>query len=321
VTALASHQLGRTGIFLTELSLGCAALGNLFSPVDDETATATVDAAWSMGVRTFDTAPHYGLGLSERRLGAAVRARPRDEFVVSTKVGRRLEPVDPPYAADTEGFAVPATHVRRFDFSADGVQRSLESSLDRLGLDRVDIALLHDPTAHVEQAIGQAYPALARMRDEGVVGAIGAGMNDAATLARFVTETDIDVVLLAGRYTLLDRSGADLLLPAAAERGVGVVVGGVFNSGLLADPHAPDARFDYQSAPAEMVARARRLDAICTAYGVPLRAVAARFPLGHPAVASVLIGARSPAEITDAVRLRDHPIPAQLWDALEEDRT
>jgi D-threo-aldose 1-dehydrogenase len=316
VTALARHRLGASDVVVTELSLGCAALGNLFSPVDDATATATVDAAWSMGVRTFDTAPHYGLGLSERRLGTALRTRPRDEFVVSTKVGRLLEPLDPPHGPDTEGFAVPATHARRLDFSADGVRRSLEASLERLGLDRVDIALLHDPDDHVEEALRQAFPALARMRDEGMVGAIGAGMNEAATLARFVTDADIDVVLLAGRYTLLDRSGADTLLPAAVQRGVRVIVGGVFNSGLLADPSALNARFDYHVAPAALVDRARRLEAICAAYEVPLRAAAVRFPLRHAAVASVLIGARSPAEIVDAVELRGRALPPELWDAL-----
>jgi D-threo-aldose 1-dehydrogenase len=315
VPPLSQRRLGRSGVTVTELSLGGAAIGNLFTAVGDATAAATIDAAWDGGIRLFDTAPHYGLGLSERRLGAALRDRPRDEYLISTKVGRLLLPADPPYQPDAAGFAVPATHERRFDFSADGVRRSLEASLDRLDMDRVDIALIHDPDDHGQQALTQAYPALERFRAEGVVRAIGVGMNQAGLLTRFIRDTNIDVVLIAGRYTLLDQRAADELLPAAADRGVGVIVGGVFNSGLLADP-SDDARFDYDRAPPAMLRRARELEAVCGSHGVPLRAAAARFPLGHSAVASVLIGARSPAEISDAIELRERAIPAALWDAL-----
>ena len=210
---------------------------------------------------------------------------------------------------------MPARYVRRFDFSADGVRRSLAASLDRLGLDRVDIALIHDPDSHGEQALREAYPALAKLRAEGAVGAIGVGMNQAAMLTRFVTETDIDVVLVAGRYTLIDQSAAGALLPAALKRGVSVIAGGVFNSGLLAAP-VPGSTYDYQTAPDSLLSRARRLEETCARFGVPLRAAAARFPLTHPAVASVLIGVRSAAEITDALRLRQLDIPAALWDSL-----
>jgi D-threo-aldose 1-dehydrogenase len=312
---LPQRRLGRSQVRVTELSLGGAAVGNLFTEVTDEDAGATVDAAWAGGIRTFDTAPHYGLGLSERRLGSALRYRPRDEYVISTKVGRLLRPADPPYGRDREGFAVPADHRRVFDYSADGVRRSLDESLRRLGLDRIDIALIHDPDDYWEQALREAYPALEKLRAEGCVGAIGVGMNQAAMLTRFVTETDVDVVLMAGRYTLLDRSAADELLPAALDRGVSVIAAGVFNSGLLAAP-APGATYDYQAAPGSLIEAARRLEAACARYGVPLRAAAARFPLAHPAVASVLIGARSAAEISDAINLRELAIPAQLWDVL-----
>jgi D-threo-aldose 1-dehydrogenase len=315
---LAMRPLGRSAVRVTELSLGGAALGNLFTEVSDEDAAATIEAAWDGGIRTFDTAPHYGLGLSERRFGAALRHRPRHEYVISTKVGRILQPASALAAArggDTEGFAVPAAQVRVFDFSADGVRRSLDASLERLGLDRVDIALIHDPDDHGEQALHEAYPALERLRAEGVVAAIGVGMNQAEMLTRFVTDTDVDVVLVAGRYTLLDQSTAAALLPAAAERGVAVIAGGVFNSGLLAAP-AAGAHFDYRPAPAGLVERARQLEAVCAGFGVPLRAAAARFPLRHPAVASVLIGARSPDEIADAIRLRETELPPALWDDL-----
>jgi D-threo-aldose 1-dehydrogenase len=331
-------------VHVTELSFGGAAIGNLFTEVSEQDARAAVDAAWDGGIRTFDTAPHYGLGLSERRLGDALRHRPRDEYVICTKVGRLLEPGHPagsrpgpgpagsdapgggqaggpsgdsPPCGDPEGFAVPARYVRRFDFSADGVTRSLEASLARLGLDRADIVLIHDPDEHAEQAFREAYPALEKLRAAGVVGAIGAGMNQAEMLTRFVTDTDVDLVLVAGRYTLLDRSAAAELLPAALRRGVSVIAGGVFNSGVLAAPVA-GATYDYQAAPAELIAKAGRLDQTCARFGVPLRAAAARFPLTHPAVASVLIGARDAAEVTDALRMRAVGIPDALWDSLAD---
>jgi D-threo-aldose 1-dehydrogenase len=308
------RRLGRSRVHATEMSFGGAAIGNLFTEVSEDDARAAVEAAWDGGIRTFDTAPHYGLGLSERRLGDALRDRPRDQYVISTKVGRLLEPAGAG-GRDTEGFAVPARYVRRFDYSADGVRRSLEASLSRLGLDRVDIVLIHDPDNHAEQALGEAYPALEKLRAEGTVRAIGAGMNQAEMLTRFVADTDIDLVLVAGRYTLLDKSAARELLPAALRRGVSVIAGGVFNSGVLAAPEA-GATYDYQAAPDDLIVRARRLAQTCAGFGVPLRAAAARFPLTHPAVASVLIGARSAAEVTDALQLRALDIPAALWDAL-----
>ena len=317
--ALPSRRLGRSPVQVTELSFGGAAIGGLYTEVSEDDARAAVDAAWAGGIRTFDTAPHYGLGLSERRLGDALRDRPRDEYVISTKVGRILEPAAPrpdgTVGSDTEGFAIPARFVRRFDFSADGVRRSLEASLDRLGLDRVDLALIHDPDDFGEQALREAYPALERLRAEGTVRAIGAGMNQTAMLTTFVTDTDVDVVLVAGRYTLLDRSAGQELLPAAQRRGVSVIAGGVFNSGVLAAP-AAGATYDYQPAPGALLDRARRLAETCERFGVPLRAAAARFPLTHPAVASVLIGVRSAAEVADALALRVLDIPAALWDFL-----
>jgi D-threo-aldose 1-dehydrogenase len=309
-------SLGRSGVAVSELSFGAAGIGNLYSVVTDDMARAAVDVAWEQGIRYFDTAPHYGLGLSERRLGAALRQRPRGEYTVSTKVGRILEPVGGVDGDDlAEGFAVPATHRRRWDFSAPGIARSLAGSLERTGLDRIDVVYLHDPDAHVEQALREAYPALERLRAEGVVGAIGVGMNQAAALARFVRETDVDVVLLAGRYTLLDQRGLEELLPASSYRGVSVVAGGVFNSGLLADPRS-DATFDYTQVSPEVLARAVRMRHVCERHGVPLRAAALRFPFGHPAVAGVLLGCRSAAEVRDAVAMARATVPSVLWDDL-----
>jgi D-threo-aldose 1-dehydrogenase len=310
--------LGASAIRVTTLGFGGAPIGSLYQAVDEAAALGAVAAALRAGVRFFDTAPHYGLGLSERRLGHALAAWPRSELVVSTKVGRVLVP-DPDGASrrDGEGFAVPATHRRVWDFSRAGVRRSLEASLERLGLDRVDVALLHDPDHHRRQAVEEAYPALHELRAQGAVGAIGAGMNQWQMLADLVRHTDLDVVLLAGRYTLLDQSALDGLLPLCAARGVSVVVGGVFNSGLLATPAPrPDATYDYAPGPAEVVARARRIAAVCGRHGVALPQAALAFPTAHPAVASVLVGMRSEAEVAENTALAARPTPAALWEEL-----
>uniref|UniRef100_UPI00368F4836 aldo/keto reductase n=1 Tax=Streptomyces sp. NPDC059696 TaxID=3346911 RepID=UPI00368F4836 len=309
--------LGATGVRVTRLAFGAAGIGNLYHPTDDEAAFAAVDAAWDAGIRTFDTAPHYGLGLSERRLGTALRDRPRDAYTLSTKVGRLLEPRPRGGQGDdlAHGFAVPDTHRRVWDFSADGVRRSLHASLERLGVDRVDVALLHDPDDHGDQALREAYPALERLRAEGVVKAIGIGMNQTVLPARFLRETDIDVVLLAGRYTLLEQDGLGDVLPEAAAHRRSVLIGGVFNSGLLTDPK-PGARYDYAPAPEPVLDRALRLKAVAARHGVPLRSAALHFPYGHPAVASVLTGARTAEEVRDTLWHLRHPVPAALWDEL-----
>ncbi|MEV0318045.1 aldo/keto reductase [Streptomyces sp. NPDC050658] len=313
MSGIARRTLGPGGVEVTELSFGAAGLGNLYTPVTDEAAAAAVDAAWDAGIRCFDTAPHYGIGLSERRLGAALRARPRESYTISTKVGRLLVPVEGAVGDDLgQGFAVPATHRRVWDFSADGVRRSLEESLERLGLDRVDVVYLHDPDDHAEQAFREGYPALERLRAEGVVGAIGAGMNQTAMLTRFVRDTDVDAVLCAGRYTLLDQSALADLLPAAQARGTAVVMGGVFNSGLLADPR-PGATYDYTAAPAALLDRARRLQSTAERHGTTLRAAALAFPLAHPAVAGVLVGTRSSAEVRDTAEQFAAKVPVGFW--------
>jgi D-threo-aldose 1-dehydrogenase len=309
--ALRGVPLGRTGLRVSALGLGTAPLGNLFSPVSDQDADATVRAALDAGITYLDTAPHYGLGIAERRLGGVLAGLPRDAFVLSTKVGRLVRPLQAGEAADPEGYVTPPGK-RVWDLSRDGVRRSLEESLQRLGLDRVDVAFLHDPDDHERQAYRDAFPALAELRDQGVVRAIGAGMNQAEMLARFVRDLDLDVVLVAGRYSLLDQRALRELLPACAERGVAVVVGGVFNSGLLADPR-PGAPFDYLPAAPELVARAGRLAEVCGRHGVPLRAAALAFPFGHPAVTSVLVGARTAAEVQDAVAMAARQVPAGLW--------
>ena len=313
--ALETVALGRRGLRVSRLGLGTAPLGNLFTEVPESDADATVDTALAAGITFLDTAPHYGLGVAERRLGRRLAQLPRERFVLSTKVGRLIRPLEAGETADPEGFMATPAAKRVWDFSRDGVRRSLDESLDRLGLDRVDVALVHDPDAHVQEASEQALPALAELRDQGVVRAIGAGINQAEMLTRFVRELDLDLVLMAGRYSLLDQRALAELLPACAERGVAVVIGGVFNSGLLADP-GPGATFDYAPAPPELVERAGRLQAVCARHGVPLRAAALAFPFGHPAVANVLVGARTAAEVQDAVAMLGRPVPTDLWTEL-----
>ena len=294
------------------LVFGGAPIGGLYAPVSDEAAAGTLAAAWDAGIRAFDTAPHYGVGVSERRLGAFLAGRPRDEFTVCTKVGRRLVPAAGDVQGE-EGFydIPPLTRVR--DYSRDGVRRSLEESLGRLGLDRVDIVLIHDPDDVLEQA---AYPALAELRDQGTVRAVGAGMNSAAALAWLVERCDLDCVLVAGRYTLLDQSAGEVLFPLCQRRGVAVLAAGVFNSGILAGP-GDGATYDYAPASPGLLARARRMRDACASYGIPLPAAALRFTLRHPVVTAAVVGARTPEEITADASYLSSPIPDTLWAELD----
>jgi D-threo-aldose 1-dehydrogenase len=314
--------LGRSRVAVTELGFGAASIGNLYREVPDEQAAAAVTAAWDAGVRYFDTAPHYGLGRSERRIGEVLRQYRRDEYVLSTKVGRLLVP-NPDGAGRTDldnGFAVPAGLRRQWDFSADGVRRSLDESLERLGLDRVDILLIHDPEESNDPAgaLVQAAPALARLREEGVIGAYGVGSKQWQILQRFVTETDVDVVMLAGRYTLLEQPALDELLPDCEKHGVSVLNVGVFNSGLLArDWPEDDGHYEYGAVPPALLDRARAIAALCREYGTTLPHAALVFAGAHPAVASVVVGAGRAAHFTrNADLLASPPPPVQLWEEL-----
>jgi D-threo-aldose 1-dehydrogenase len=321
--------VGRTGLTVTRLGFGGASIGGLFTAVGDEDAVDTIRHAWELGIRYFDTAPLYGYGASERRFGAALADRPRADYVLSTKVGRLVrETVAIPPGADIDrqalggrddAYYVVADPVRIvFDYSGDGVRRSIEESLERLRLDRIDIALIHDPDDHWREAIEGAWPALERLRSEGVIRAVGAGMNQSAMLTRFVRETSMDAVLVAGRYTLLDQEALADLLPACQERGVAVFVGGVMNSGVLADPK-PGATFNYAPAPPAVIDRARRIGEACARHDVPLRAAAMQFPMAHPAVASLVAGVRTAAHLDDYPTLLAHPIPTHLWSELRSE--
>lgn len=305
------------------LALGGAPLGNLFAEVSDGDAERTLERAWALGIRGFDTAPHYGQGLSELRLGRFLQGRPRSDFVLSTKVGRLLEP-DAHAEPDQHGYVRTLRYATRYDYSADGALRSIAASLDRLKLDRIDIAYIHDidrrthgeqQPARYAEAMRGAYRALARLRAEGVVRAIGLGVNDWDVCRDALHDADFDGFMLAGRYTLLDRSAAELL-PLCEQRGVALVIAGVYNSGVLASGAVPGARFDYRVAPSDVLQRVRVLEAVCRRFGVPLRAAALQFPRRARAVASVVLGARSAAEVEDALRMAHHPIPPALWEAL-----
>jgi D-threo-aldose 1-dehydrogenase len=313
---LPAAPLGSSGVRATRLMFGGAPIGGLFAAVDEDTALATLEAAWAAGIRAFDTAPHYGVGLSELRIGQFLAGRPRREYVLSTKVGRLLEPAGQSSSVEgAEGFYGTPQLTRVRDYSRDGVLASLEASLERLGVDRVDIALIHDPDDHGTEALDGAYPALAELRAQGVVGAVGVGMNQVELLEWFLPRTDLDCVLVAGRYTLLDTRAAAALLPECQRRGVGVLAAGVFNSGVLADP-GPAATYDYRPAPPGVVERARRIATVCARYGRPIGAVALQFTLRHPAVSAAVVGARSPGEIdADAGYLADR-VPDALFEEL-----
>ncbi|MFI1992110.1 aldo/keto reductase [Actinoplanes sp. NPDC020271] len=299
--------LGGTGVTVTRLGMGLAPIGGLFTPVGDEAAVAAIDTAWQQGVRFFDTAPLYGAGLSERRAGLALRGR--SDAVLATKVGRRLVPAP---GATGGMWSEPSGASPVWDFSTAGVRRQHRESLERLALDRVDVLHLHDPDEHFAEALDDALPALVELREQGLIGAVSAGMNQSAMLTEFARTGLFDCFLLAGRYTLLDQSGRKDLLPECERRGISVICGGVYNSGILADPGG-NATFDYAAAPPAVVAKARAMAEVCARHDVPLRAVALQFPLAHPAVASVVIGMRSAAEAADAAAMAAVEIPGGLW--------
>ena len=312
----ARATVGRTDLSVPRVGLGTAVLGNFQQAISDEDAIGVLDHALEKGLRYFDTAPLYGHGLAERRVGRAVAKVPRDELTLSTKVGRLLREGAPrdesqyvdgvPYYRD-----VPSSGPV-WDFTEDGIRQSVAESLERTGADRFDILLMHDPDAHLTEAASTGYRALSDLRTAGSVRAVGAGMNSSAPLAGLVRECDLDVVLLAGRYTLLDQTAARDLMPLCAERGTSVVVGGVFNSGILVDP-VPGAQFNYLPAGADVLAKAEAIRSVCDRHGVPLGAAAVQFPLAHPVVCTVLIGPRTVGELDMDLALFEVDIPPRLW--------
>jgi D-threo-aldose 1-dehydrogenase len=309
------------------LGFGGAPLGNLYQAVDDAQAEHALAAAWELGLRYFDTAPLYGNGLSEQRIGRFLCGNPRDSYVLSSKVGRVLDA--DALAGEAESGYVHAlrAHVR-FDYSADGALRSIEDSLRRLGVDRLDIAYIHDidcrthgalQSQRFREAMEGAFPALQRLRDEGVLRAVGLGVNETQPCIDALRYGDFDCFMVAGRFTLLDSSAYERLVPACATRGVRLVVAGAYNSGILACGAVPGARYDYGPASAATLARVARLEGVARRYDVPLRAAALQFALGSPVVSQVMVGVRSAEEMIDSAAMFRHPIPAAFWNALQSE--
>ena len=318
---LPSRRLSRSGLTVSALGFGCAPLGDLYARVDEQQARATIAAALAAGIVLFDVAPLYGHGLAEQRLGAVLRERPRDSFVLSTKVGRWMNPRAS--RGDGSGYMGGLPHQAIVDYSYDGTMRAYEQSLLRLGLDRIDVLLIHDVDVHTHgadlvdrrfaEAMDGAYRALARLRDAGEIRAIGVGVNESQMCARFARAGDFDCMLLAGRYTLLEQGALDDFLPLAQQKEIGLMLGGVFNSGILATGAVRGAKFDYRDAPEPILERVRAIEAVCARHRVPLAVAALRFPFGHPAVASVVLGAVTPDEITRNASSLGTPVPAELW--------
>lgn len=323
MTTINTRAIGKTDVQVSELGFGGAPLGNLYAELDDDQALATVDAAYNGGIRYLDTAPYYGHGLSEHRIGQALRTVPRDRFVLSTKVGRVLKPEDP---RRIEPGQFPGCLPFRpvFDYSYDGVMRSVEDSLQRLGLHRIDIVLIHDvdvwthqsqdaTDARFREVMEGGYKALHKLRAEGIIGAVGCGLNEWQACERFARSGDFDCFLLASRYTLLEQESLNTLLPLCQEKSISIIIGGPYNTGILATGAIPGAYYNYGTAPPDILDKVRKIEAVCTRHGVPLAAAALAFPLHHPAVASVIPGARSVTEIQRNIATFRTVIPAALW--------
>jgi D-threo-aldose 1-dehydrogenase len=323
------RTLGKAGVEVTIMGFGGAPLGNMYQAFADAQARATVEVCYDAGIRYFDTAPLYGFGLSEHRLGEALRGRRRDDFVLSTKVGRLLEPGDPA-TLDHGQFKASLPFAQVYDYSYDGVMRSLEDSLQRLGTWRIDILLVHDldvwthkseeaRRARVEEFMAGGYRAMVGLREQGTVRAIGAGVNETAACEDLAERGDFDCFLLAGRYTLLEQAPLDELLPLCERRRIALIIGGAYNTGILATGAIPGAYFQYAPAPEEIMERVRRIEAVCARHGVRLPTAALQFPLGHPAVATVIPGTRSPAEVAQNVEIFTPDIPADFWAELKHE--
>ena len=321
---MSSPEAGTPRLDIPRLGYGAANVGNLFRPLSDDEAWAVLDAAWESGIRYYDTAPHYGLGLSERRLGAFLQTKPREEYVLSTKAGRLLRP-NPAHAGglDTANdFHVPDDLQRVWDFSADGIRASVEESRERLGIERIDLLYLHDPERHdLDLALAEALPAMQQLRADGQVTAVGIGSMVSEALAAAVRSADLDLIMVAGRYTLLEQPAAVDVLPACRETGTGIVAASVFNSGLLAsnEPRR-DGRYEYGQLPDELWERLVRIAEVCAAHEVPLPAAAIQFPLQAAEVRAVVVGGSRPAQLVQNAEYAALEIPTALWQDLAAEK-
>ena len=323
-TVLPKRKLGKTDLEISLPALGAAPIADLYEVIDEERAVGTLVSAIHKGVNLIDTSPLYGMGLSELRVGAALRHTPEYEVLISSKVGRVTNPFEPP--TDRQVFAGGLNHSVSYDYSYDGVMRSIEQSLLRLGRDTIDLALVHDldPWTHGD-AFAEAYAiamkgavvALRSLREQGVIRAFGAGLNDADAAEKFSRDCSPDAILLAGRYSLLEQPALASFLPLASEEGIGVILGGVFNSGILATGAVPGARYDYAEAPHEIMERVRRIEAVCERHNTPLRRAAVQFAIAHPAVSSLILGAARPEEVATQIDDVKQSVPEELWSELK----
>jgi len=327
-SALPRRPLGRTGLEASILGFGTAPLGDLFLELDDQTAIAAASRAFELGVNLLDTSPHYGNGLSEHRCGTALRRVQRNDVVLCTKTGRWMDPFHQPETRS--GFVGGQPHRAVIDYSYDGAMRSVEQSLLRLGTDRIDLLLIHDVDVwthgknaiedRFREAMSGAYVALDKLRSEGVVAGIGIGVNEAEMCVRFAQAGSFEVMLLAGRYSLLEQPALEEFMPLALKQGIAVLLGGVFNSGILATGAVKGAKYNYQDAPPHVLSKVVEIQRICTAHGVPLPTAALHFALGHPAVASVVLGAHNAQEVERNVAALTTKVPAALWSDLKAAR-
>jgi D-threo-aldose 1-dehydrogenase len=327
MNAIATRTFGRSGLTVTDMGFGGAPIGNFLRPISEEMAAAMVQEAWDAGMRYYDTAPYYGHGLSEARLGACLRWKPRHEFVLSSKVGRVLK-AKPRAAIDFKPWVDGLPFECIFDYSYDGTMRSFEDSLQRLGLEHIDILFIHDADVfthgrekqqvYFREAMAGCYPALVKLKEQGAVKAIGVGVNDTDVMLDFMRAGDFDCLLMAGRYTLLEQDTLDELLPLCEKRGAAIVIGGGLNSGILATGAVPGAKYNYAPAPAAIMERVGRIEEVCRHHAVPLPAAALQFLLGHPAVASHVPGTRTLDQLRQNIAWMSHPIPRALWTDLKE---
>ena len=314
----------------TTRGLGKGPIGEIYEVLDEKTTIATIEQGYRSGIRLFDTSPHYGNGISESRMGAGLRAAKRDEVLISTKIGRVMDPFatpPPPIAGVVSpGFVGGYKHAPRFDYSYDGTMRSVEQSLLRMGIGRIDILLIHDcdrwthgadAERRFKEAMDGAYRALDKLRSEKTVAAIGFGINEADTCVKFARAGDFDLAMMAGRYTLLDQTGVAEFMPLAIEKGMGVMLAGVFNSGILATGAVPGAKFEYGAAPPQILERVRKIEAICAKHDTSIRRAAMQFPMAHPAVVSIVLGAVKPSEVESNVADAQAKLPAALWSDLK----
>jgi D-threo-aldose 1-dehydrogenase len=319
---LAKKTLGKSGIEITKVGLGCAPLGGLYGDIPDEQAHEVVRRALSLGINIIDTAPLYGYGKSEIRIGEAVRGRARSDFVLASKVGRLLVPREDK-GADTsqdENWGTTSPLRPKFDFSYDGVMRSVEESLKRLQTDRIDILHIHDPDELYEEALRGAYPTLAKLRSDGAIRPVSAGMNQSEMLARFAREGDFDCFLLAGRYSILEQGAMDELFPLCAQKNIGILLGGTYNSGILASDLNAGAKFNYADAPTDVLERARGLQTVAARHRVFLKAAASQFALAHPQVTCIIPGTRVPDRVEENLKLVNEPIPSEFWAELRAEK-